>query len=788
MSKRAKTKTNTNNILNKIPYIHCFEDCGMFEIDTDTYSVTYSVTPPDNISDKAYLKSVVYDCMKNILMALNGFTFRFTIRNSHISKDEYLENIHLPLKPPTEDNKTINSIINDYNAVLDENVDIGHNNFKTSLYLTVITQADVPDDALAKFKELEQPLISSFKSLYNHTARLLSLDERLEVLYDIYHPDIDSPPFGSVVSDNGFSVEAMKRRKLTTKDIISPSCYEINHRDYFKLGNKFGRMLFINSIPVNVNDSLLSDLISISSNSMLSVTYQPIDAEFGFNAAVDLVKENTSVHHVAIRDTIEDRKKHRTERIETMINENEDAYFNKSALTMFTDSTSKDQPVILVTFVIALFSDSLEELERDTTLLKISASKYTCPIKTLDFQQHEGFVSILPLGGVKVDVPRTFNISRLSKLLPLNIQSLFDKEVTLQGLNEINDNFVLIDRKNYPIGLISGTATSGKTFAMKREILNTLMSTDDYVVVVAPHDKAQASTDYKEFVTSLNGVIHDTVLTDLFSSDEDYGLRSANDKDHSLRPPREILKQLFLEAFITLQLNFHKNKRLTSDELQTVYDEVNKEAVALAAYDDYVAAVTYTRSHGSEFKLFNEAIQTYTPTSHYPDMSNARLNLIYTHSPVELLLQIDYLWNCSIVMKKSNRNLWIYVDGMDEFLYSPACNDYLISLLEKCKLLKVPFTMVVQDSAKIIANNTANIEFDYLLDKTNYFKLLSQGVKERKRYIDKLNIPRPLVPYITDVEPGEGIIITPSDNISFNDRFEIKDNPFYRRFAPVSNN
>ena len=773
-NKKNKQKPAVNNITNKIPYLHCFEDCGMFEIDTDTYSVTYAVTPPDSISDKSYIKSIVYDCMKNILMSLKGFSFRFTIRNSHISKDEYLKSIHLPLKPQTDDNTTLNSIIKDYNAVLDENVDIGHNNFKISLYLTIITEADVPDDAITKFKELEQPLISGFKSLYNHTARLLTLDERLEVLYDIYHPDIDSPPFGSVVSDNGFSLEAMKRRKLTTKDVIAPSLYDTNHRDYFRLDNKYGRMLFINSIPVNVNDSLLSDLISISSNSMLSVTYQPIDAKFGFNAAANLVNSNTAVHHVPIRDTIEDRKKHRTERIETMITEDENAYFNKSALSMFTDSTSKDQPAILATFVIALFSDSLEDLERDTTLLKISASKYTCPIKTLDFQQHEGFVSILPLGGVKVDIPRTFNISRLSKLLPLNIQSLFDKEVTLQGLNEINDNFVLIDRKNYPIGLIAGTSTSGKTFAMKREILNTLMSTDDYVVVVAPHDKAVTPTDYTDFIKDLDGVTHETVLTDLFSTDKNYALTSS----------RETLKQLFLEAFITLKLDFHKSKRLTSDELQETYDEVNKEAVALAPYDDYATAVTYTRQHGNEFKLFNKAIQTYTPTSHYPAM-NARLNLMYANTPVELLLQIDYLWNCAIAMKKQDRNLWIYVDGIDEFMYSPACNDYLISLLDKCKTLKVPFTMVVQDSAKIIANNTANIEFDYLLEKADYFKLLSQGVKERKRYIEKLNIPQPLVPYITDVEPGEGIIITPSDNISFNDRFEIKDNPFYRRFAPV---
>lgn len=250
-----------------------------------------------------------------------------------------------------------------------------------------------------------------------------------------------------------------------------------------------------------------------------------------------------------------------------------------------------------------------------------------------------------------------------------------------------------------------------------------------------------------------------------------------------IKASRASFKKMFLETFITLKLGFHK-KRYTSEELQTVYDEVSKEAAALCEYDDYVAAVTYARNHGNDFKLFNKAVATYVPTNQYPDFS-ARLNLVYFSTPSELLLQVDYLWNYAIAMKKANRNVWIYVDGIDEFMYSPVASDYLIGLLDKCKTLKVPMTMVVQDSAKIVSNDTAKIEFDYLLEKVEYFKLLSQGVIERRKYVDKLSIPQTLVPYITDVEPSEGIIITPSVNVAFNDRFETTENPFYQRFRTV---
>jgi hypothetical protein len=115
-------------------------------------------------------------------------------------------------------------------------------------------------------------------------------------------------------------------------------------------------------------------------------------------------------------------------------------------------------------------------------------------------------------------------------------------------------------------------------------------------------------------------------------------------------------------------------------------------------------------------------------------------------------------------------------------MYSTPGSDFLIKFLELTEEMKMPVTMVVQDSVHIIANDNAVIEYDYLMKKISYYKLLSQGPVERRKYVDRLNIPESLVTYITDREPGEGIIITPSANIAFNDRFERRDNPFYARF------
>ena len=769
-SKNKKTSVNVAaNIANRIPYLRCYKEDGIIEIEDNKYSVTYKIEAPENNNER-YVNTVVYHCMEQLFTVLKGFTYRFTIRNSVMPVDEYLDKISLPENKEPE----INSIIHDYNEVLRENVGIGHNNFKMSLYLTIVTEAEVPDDAKMKFDEVTDQIVTIFNDMYGYKATLLSLEERLEVLYNIYHSDIDAQPFGAKVNydGNGFSIESMQKMKMNTKDVIAPFLYNTNERDYMRIGNKFVRMLFINSIPAKVTDSLLSDLISISSNSILSTTYQYLDANFGFKATAKKVKNNTEVKNIPIRDTIEDRKNHRIERKETMIVEDEDAYFNQAALSLFADSTAKEEPVILTSFIVGLFSDSLDELDRDTSLLKISASKYNCQIKPCDLQQHEAFVSVLPLGSIKIDVTRTLNIDRLSKLLPVNVQSLFEHQVLLQGLNEINDNFVLIDRTNYPLGMIAGMKTSGKTFALKREIVNTLMSTDDYVVVVAPKPKNNEESEYTKLFNAVNGDIYEPILTDLFTIDENYGLTPSANKN---------FKAMFLESFITLRIGFHKMK-FTTQELEQIYSEIAKETEELSVYSDYALAVSYAKENSNRFRWFLKALNDYIPTSNYPNfLEGSRLNMLYYNKNSELLMQLDYLWNFAIAMKKINKTVWIYVDGIDPLIYSPVTSDYLISLLDKCNKIKVPFTMVVQDAAKICANDVASIEFDYLLEKINYFKLLTLGVIERRKFLEKLNIPLSLATYVTDREPSEGIIITDSVNVSFNDRFETKHNPFYSR-------
>lgn len=326
MGKEAQI--NKRAIMHKnIPYRYCFEEGGMIETEKGIYSRTFKLLPPDEDVKGSYHPKKTRMVMEEILQKLaENFTYQFTIRNCHMDREEYLSKVMLEESEKEDAYQHLRIL---YNKVLQDNCDIGHNNFTREVYLTISTEADMPESALEKFLESESWMKEMFHSLYGFQMKALELTERLELLYDIYHPEQNKSKFGDKVDydGNGFSIKSMQRMKMDTKDTIAPECYEYKARDYMRVGDYYARTFFINSIPEFVPDSVLLDFASVSSNSILSVHYQGVDQELGFRVAAKMVRDNTEVRNIPIRDTVSDRKSHRAKRQERSIRDDEDEYF-----------------------------------------------------------------------------------------------------------------------------------------------------------------------------------------------------------------------------------------------------------------------------------------------------------------------------------------------------------------------------------------------------------------------------------------------------------------------------
>ena len=461
--------------------------------------------------------------------------------------------------------------------------------------------------------------------------------------------------------------------KRTVQSTNAPKIRSLD-KNTLQLGPAFARTFFLNCIPANCVDTIFHDITAISPNSLLSIHYEPVDLE---------IKKSNGDEYSAKKEekSVEDRA-------------NTDFY-------------------ILASFIICLFADSREDLDRDTKLLQLSTAKYHCRCQTLDFAQEAGLRTALPLGEVETRIIRKFTPARLARLLPLNIQSLFSSRPVYHGINRINGNLVMLDRTNAPIGLIAGSDHSGKTTAIKREALNTILSTDDTVYILTP--KAE---EYQTFCQRTGAI-----LLDLNA----YASHPAQSTNANEKAPIQNIFTYEKDPDYGLDRGF--------DAMESLYQRALEATEASEKF-----------SSGSE--------------------NAAAVSIL----AVRLICALDFLWNESIRARKANRGLQIFVDGIDALFSSPATSDYLLALLDNFSRLQIQITMVVQHSAQIVANPDTCLELDYFLQKITYAKLFTQGPVERKKYIESFSIPNALVPYIADQPPGNGLIITPTANIPFTAR------------------
>ncbi len=279
----SKPQVCSNKFMQKnIPYLRCFEEAGMIETEKGVFSRSYQIVQPEGEVKHGFSSRQTRAAMENIMQKLSEkFSFQFIVRNSHMGQDEFLKKVELTAPKGADEYQKVRE---SYNAVLRENCGIGHNNFSRTVYLTISTQADTPEDACVIFEASDPRVRELFAGLYGFRAEGMSLTDRLRLLYGIYHPEADAPEFGSRVDydGKGFSIRSMQRMKATTKEVIAPDRYECRERDHLKIGSSYVRGFFINSLPASVPDSILNDLSSISSNSILSVSCEPMDVVFAW--------------------------------------------------------------------------------------------------------------------------------------------------------------------------------------------------------------------------------------------------------------------------------------------------------------------------------------------------------------------------------------------------------------------------------------------------------------------------------------------------------------------------
>jgi len=139
-----------------------------------------------------------------------------------------------------------------------------------------------------------------------------------------------------------------------------------------------------------------------------------------------------------------------------------------------------------------LYSDSLDELDKNSKILESALGAKLVVTKRALLAVEAGFNSTLPLGVDELDVASNLNTSPLSSTFPFVSSDLTGNDGILYGINRHNNSLILFDRfqmenANFVIFAKSG---AGKSYAVKLEILRSLMVGID-VIVIDPENEYQ---------------------------------------------------------------------------------------------------------------------------------------------------------------------------------------------------------------------------------------------------------------------------------------------------------
>jgi len=284
---------------------------------------------------------------------------------------------------------------------------------------------------------------------------------------------------GQISADSKLvEVEKQYREGVTTlRDLLAPASLKFTN-SYFELNGKFGRSFFVLAYPRFLSSNWLSFIINSESALDVSMYIYPIDS------GMVLKKLKSKIGEIGSQITIEQEKGlARNPLLETAYHDVEEL---RDELQQGTEHFFR------FALYFTLYSDSLDELDKNSKILESALGAKLVVTKRALLAVEAGFNSTLPLGVDELDVASNLNTSPLSSTFPFVSSDLTGNDGILYGINRHNNSLILFDRfqmenANFVIFAKSG---AGKSYAVKLEILRSLMVGID-VIVIDPENEYQ---------------------------------------------------------------------------------------------------------------------------------------------------------------------------------------------------------------------------------------------------------------------------------------------------------
>ena len=274
---------------------------------------------------------------------------------------------------------------------------------------------------------------------------------------------------------------AFEQGITTLRDLISPSSIEI-HSDYFRLGTKYGRTLYVYGYPRSLYTGWLSPLINIDEVLDISMFIYPVDTTVVMK---NLQKKVTQLEaSIAVNS---ERGKIRDPELEAAIGDAEE----------LRDQLQVGQEKFFrFGLYVTLWADSLDELSFVQRKIETLFGQQMVFSKVASSQQEQGMNSCMPQCTDQLLIRRNMNTGAISTSFPFTSADLTQEKGILYGINMHNNGLVIFDRFSLENAnmVVFAKSGAGKSFTVKLEALRSMMVGTE-VIIVDPENEYQKLAD-----------------------------------------------------------------------------------------------------------------------------------------------------------------------------------------------------------------------------------------------------------------------------------------------------
>lgn len=291
--------------------------------------------------------------------------------------------------------------------------------------------------------------------------------------------------------------ELFDQKSIGLKDVIAPSAIKVESK-YIALGGKYAKSFAIVSYPRFLAEGWFTPIINLTKEFDISIYIHPIESKDvlrSFRKKVAQVESQIFERERKglVRDPKLDTAYQDLENLRDRIQQATERLFD-------------------VGVYVTIYGETLEELTDSEKEMRSILEGKLIFIKPMLFQQEQGFKSTSPFATDLLLIHTKLNSEPLSSIFPFVSFDLSAEKGILYGINQHNASMILFDRFSLPNynSVTFATSGAGKSYAIKLEVLRSLMVGVD-VIVIDPEkefERLALAVGGRHFNVSLNSEHH----------------------------------------------------------------------------------------------------------------------------------------------------------------------------------------------------------------------------------------------------------------------------------------